>query len=377
MKKKITSFQISILIFFLCLGLYEGIANVILYSSTKQNAWLVILLSIIFSFIPIALIISIINFEPNKNIIKKVEILLGKHLGNIINFILSVCIFMILILTCWNLFSFINIEYLNKTPQLFIGILFIGTSFYAIMKGIDVILKSGEIILYISLLLITIIILSLFGLPNFNNLKPFFSNSFNTFLFESIHLLSYTIIPTFVITIIPKNEINDNQKLTKLIVKSYIISQLFIFLVTFITITVLGPELATIYQFPTYYTVRKINVVGVIENTENFFSVLWIFSMYFIITMCLYYINTYVKEIFKIKTKKKEFFLLLLICLFTLYYSDKIFPSTINSINFMKKSYNYFIALIIFIIMVLLGIIIFQKGKKTSNNNAIQYSNNN
>ena len=42
------------------------------------------------------------------------------------------------------------------------------------MKGIDVILKSGEIILYISLLLITIIILSLFGLPNFNNLKPFF-----------------------------------------------------------------------------------------------------------------------------------------------------------------------------------------------------------
>ena len=40
MKKNITSFQIGVLIFFMCFGLYEGIANVSLFSSTEQDAWL-------------------------------------------------------------------------------------------------------------------------------------------------------------------------------------------------------------------------------------------------------------------------------------------------------------------------------------------------
>lgn len=378
MKKNITSFQIGVLIFFMCFGLYEGIANVSLFSSTEQDAWLSFLFSILLSLIPIIFTIFIINYEPDKNIIEKNQKLFGKYLGYIINFILCIYIFMLLILTCWNLFSFVKIEFLNNTPQIFIGILFLIAAFYANTKGVETILKSGEIILYISLFFIVIIFLSLFGLINLNNLKPVLSHGFNPVIYESLRLLSYTIIPSFIITIIPKNYVIDNKNLTKVILRSYIISQFLLFLITFIIITVLGPELATIYQFPAYYAVRKINIIGVIENTENFFSILWIYSMYFIITMCLYYIKIYIREIFKIKNKKIENYIFILIILFTLYYSDKVFPSTINSINFMTKSYNYFIAFVIFIIMLLLTFTIFiTKKKLLSNNNPIEYSNNN
>lgn len=378
MKKNITSFQIGVLIFFMCFGLYEGIANVSLFSSTEQDAWLSFLFSILLSLIPIIFTIFIINYEPDKNIIEKNQKLFGKYLGYIINFILCIYIFMLLILTCWNLFSFVKIEFLNNTPQIFIGILFLIAAFYANTKGVETILKSGEIILYISLFFIVIIFLSLFGLINLNNLKPVLSHGFNPVIYESLRLLSYTIIPSFIITIIPKNYVIDNKNLTKVILRSYIISQFLLFLITFIIITVLGPELATIYQFPAYYAVRKINIIGVIENTENFFSILWLYSMYFIITMCLYYIKIYMREIFKIKNKKIENYIFILIILFTLYYSDKVFPSTINSINFMRKSYNYFIAFVIFIIMLLLTFTIFiTKKKLLSNNNPIEYSNNN
>lgn len=359
-KNKINTFQTFVICYFIGSSLFQGIAELFLYEQARQNSILAILLSLLIGFIPLILIFYIINYEPNKDIIEKINSLFGKF-GHLINFLLMLLISTILTITLWQILNFAEIKYLTGTPPFFVGILFLIPVIYASSKGIETIARSSEILFFLATLFFITISLSLLSFADLENLLPFMEKGIKPVFKGAITFLPYTISPLILLTIIPKNNIIHNESLFKKITFGYLAAFISLAFVSFIIISTLGIELANIYRFPSYIVIKKIRIPGFLENTENILSLHWIFNMYINLCMCFYYMTIYFKKEFKIK--KYNILFIILIAYLILKIRDYFLFSSVVTIVLIKKYFINFVSIPIFIIILLISIKI-KVGKK-------------
>ncbi|MDD3392293.1 MAG: endospore germination permease [Bacilli bacterium] len=367
MEKKneiISVFQYVILGTFIGTSMYEGTASVFLFFNASHDSWIATILSLIIGFIPLFLIIKIINYEPTKNIIDKINTLFTKKLAFIVNFLLALYVFILFSCIDWTIVNFTALKYLTETPEMFIAFILIVPTLYMTYKGIATICRSSEILFYIIFFFYVFVTIVLSKYINIENLKPFLSSGFLCPLKESIHFLCYTIFPFIILTIIPKSNIKDNHKLTKYLVFSYSFTLLINVLITFVIETVIGVDLAKIYRYPSYYVHKKILIASVIENVENFTTTHWIFSMFMTSCLCLHYLYIYFNQLFHIKKEKfKLVFLIFPIILSTIFIL-KTFYNVNAGLNFINKTFSSVFTIGLFIIIIILNISIFLKKMK-------------
>ncbi|NLM62702.1 MAG: endospore germination permease [Mollicutes bacterium] len=371
---KISSFQLAVIGLLMSTALFEGVASVFIIASSQQNSVITASISLIIGLIPLFLIIYIINFQPEKDIIDKICYLFGKTLGSIINFILSLCFLAFLTITLWNLVNFAEIKYLAETPPIFIGIMFLIPVIYTSIKGIEAIARSSEILLYIFLFFHIFANTSLLGYIELNNLLPVLEKGITPILKSSIHFLVYTIPPFLLLTIVPKNMITNNQKLTRNIVIGYLVAMIVMIVALFTILTTVGPYLAVLYRFPSYYVMKKIQLSGFFENLENILSIFWIINMYILICMSTYYISKYINKFFKKQKNNYNSIIIIIICVIALYIKGTIFKSSVIGIYIAQNIFPFIIGLPLFIIILAICLKIFYdkiltKIQKNSNYN--------
>ncbi|MFA5603825.1 MAG: endospore germination permease [Bacilli bacterium] len=366
---KISAFQFTVLGVLISASLFEGVASVFALESSMQNSWLTLIIASFIGFIPIGLIIYIINYEPDKNIIEKINHLFGPLLGNIINFILTICVFVILITTLWSLVNFSEVKYLTETPPIFIGVVFMITAIYAVIKGIETIARSGEVLMYLYILFQVLIVLALVANIDIDNLFPIMEKGFSPILQSSVKFLTYIIPPFMLITIIPKSDVEENKKLTKYLINGYIISMFIMLLSFLVIITVVGPHLADLYRFPSYYVIKKIHLTGFLENLENILSILWVITMYLCVCMSLHYTSTYVNKLFKVKNDWKRVIGIVIIAIIAIYFQNKYYYSSVIGIIIAKNTFPYVVGLTSAILIVIISIKIFFTNKSKKNQN--------
>ena len=80
MSNRINAFQFAALGLMLGNSLFISFGIIILLTLSKQDAWITMLIATLLAFIPILILIYIINFKPEKNIFEKMEVLLEKYL---------------------------------------------------------------------------------------------------------------------------------------------------------------------------------------------------------------------------------------------------------------------------------------------------------
>ena len=79
--KKISSFQLGILTFFLAKASFFPIASSMILKSSRHNFWISIILGVIVGFIPLMLFIFINKHDENKNpVIQSSAYLCGIHI---------------------------------------------------------------------------------------------------------------------------------------------------------------------------------------------------------------------------------------------------------------------------------------------------------
>ncbi len=360
---KINSFQVAVIGFLISSSLFEGVASVFIITASMQNSVITASLALIIGLIPLSLIIYIINYKPEKDITQKINHLFGPIIGNFLNIFLTACVFIILVTTLWSLINFSEIKYLIETPPIFIGILFLIPVVYTSTKGIEAIARSSEILLYISLFFRFFSNFSLVGFIELNNLLPIMEKGFSPILIGAIQFLIYTLPPFFLLAIIPKSMVVDNHTLTKKITYGYLISMFLMILSLFTILTTVGPYLADLYRFPSYYVMKKIQLSGFFENLENILSVLWIINMYILICMSVYYISKHINNIFKNKKNNYNLIIIIIICILALYVKEKLFFSSVIGIHITKNFFPYLVGVPMFIIVCIICIKILYNRK--------------
>ena len=358
-KNKICNLEIGTLCFFISRAFLVGVTFNLFISFTKQNSWMIPLLSIIFGVIYVLAIIYIMNYKPNLNINEKIKkVFKSKFSYLIISSIFLVCM-CACIINFLNLNNFIQGQFLNNTPILAISILFSITSLYVVSKGLNTISRTSNILFYISITFIIINILGLIPNINISNVKPFFNMNLDNYT-KSLNLFyAFHICPIFLLTVIPKNNINK-PKLRKTLLISFIASAITIFLTIFFTITIYGYKLALLYEYPEFNIIKNISITGITSRIESILVMQWIFD-FFICNIFLIYFTTYnLKSIIKFKNEKICY---IFICLITIIGTLLLSKYTIYFDKYMK----FIIPIIISVFATIIVSIICIKIKMSKN----------
>lgn len=183
--------------------------------------------------------------------------------------------------------TFISSFFLNKTPKIFIILPSILLCYYISLKDKEVIKWLSTILTIFSILTIIFNFFALIPHMEIKNILPLFTFK-NKNMIKSI--LFYAIVSSC-----PLLTLNNENYTTKDYILSYIITNIIILIICFAIISILGRNLITMYSYPEYMVLKKIQISSFIENVENFISLIWLFDLYYLIIHSIKKINIILK----------------------------------------------------------------------------------
>lgn len=353
--KTIRKTEYIFLCYFIMSSMFWGITSYVLLQTSYRDSWLSIIISLVLGIIPLILFYLTLNLSPCDNIVS----LINKHFGKfgiVINIILMLVVIIMATLLLWNLITFISYQYLFKTPNAAIAILFMSVIAYIVSKDLSVISRCGGIMFFMVIILFLITFFTLLGKINLSEIKPLLENGFKPVLKGSYLYISNNIFPLYLLLIIPKNNIVDNSNLKKSLFIISLMTIIMAFIVIFCCITIFGAKMAALYQFLEYHILKTINIADFFQRIESILSIQLIFSLIMGSVLYLYYLKTSFKQIFKIN--KKDNLIIILFSIIITILSLKVFRNSISFELFILNIYP-FISIILFII----PLIIFIKAK--------------
>lgn len=365
-KNKINSFQLSLLVFFLCTTSFLEIGFSKLFNLGKPDILLIMILGILIGYFLLKMFLAINNFEPNKNIFEKNTIVFGKVLGKLINALIIVTLLIVSLSLIFNFIRFIRSQYLVETPTIFIGLAFLGVCFYAASKDGEIITRIGIFLLLGNFLLFLASFIGLIQYINPSNLKPIFTAKPLEWLEYGYYFISLFALLPFLLSVFPKNQVIDPDNYEKYIKRAYWGASIIIMIISFTIITVLGAELLTLVEYPEYIVLQKIGILNFIERIENVTSIQWIFSIFMTITTIVYGLRLGLKETFQLKKKVVSNIGLGICCLLVLIFTSYLIPKSVFWQNTLLHLLPYILTVSCFIpaLLIFCGIQ-FKKKKHT------------
>ncbi len=341
MKNKISLFEFSSMLFSVTLAPFLGIGIYNILKISKNDSFISILIGYILSIILIFIYKKISDYMPELNIKEKIIRLFNKRNAFIVIVILSICFFLISCILSYNINSFIISQFLSETPILFVTVILFILVIYINKKGFNTIARVSLILAILSIILIFIASIGKYQQFNITNLKPILNFGIKNPIIGGIMCFLMTTIHSFLLLIVPKNNILNNNKIYKYIFITITFAYLIFMIITIYTISVLGIDLALLYHYPAYITMKEISIVTFIDKIENFIIIHWIFEIFISLSINIYFI-------FKMTNIKPIIIISLNIILDILLFKNS------TSFNFLVTKYLPIISIIIIFIMVIL-----------------------
>ncbi len=289
MKKSLTKLETASVTYFLLRACFMGISFKLILNTAKQNSYLSVGLGSILGFIPLFLYLFILRKKKEQNLHEYITRTFGKIIGTIIE-IIFFCFTLFYLSYLYHEFTrFVQIEYLSKTPRLLIFFAFLIPLFYLVRKGINVIGRVSLILLYLSIIIIFITFSNLIFQINLSNLLPILKSSKEIFNSASLYI-GFNILPLFFLTVLPYQK---EEHHTKFIFWTYILGSIVLIMTAFLTIAILGFDLASTYTYPEFHLLKQVSVIGVLGHIESILAIQGIFDFFMILTIGFYFLTTF------------------------------------------------------------------------------------
>ena len=328
--KKITSLEYNSLIFFVMRASFIGLTLGNVINITRQDSWFSGLVAMIFGFIPLGIFIYLKKCSFDKNIAEFILYLFGK-LGILINVLLILGGFLFSLVSFCDLTSFVQSQFLFKTDQIIISLCFIIPIIYALIKGIHAICKTSLFSFFIVLFAIILLIGGVFTGVDIERLKPYFQASVNDIIHSSSIIIAFNVVPLFLLTIIPTNKISGFS--VRKTIFFYFLAIISLINAIFLTISVLGTDLALLYQYPEFNLLKKFEVGNFIDRLSSLLSLEWIVALLIQIIISLYFTIETIKTTFRVKEKTSNA-IMFITCILLVLLNQKLFLTNASSNDF-------------------------------------------
>ena len=364
-KDKLAVFSVNTISYALMSAFMLGISISNICVISKYDSWISMLLSILFGGIPLFFYLYVTDKEPNLSLPEINIKYFGKLMGKCINILLLLFAFFYASIVFINLTTFVSSQYLNETPTKFIAIIFLISIIYLLTKGLTVIGRTSVILFFLGMSLELIAFIGLFPQMEINKLLPFMENGFAPVLEGSLMQVGYNILPIFFLSIIPKNDIKNNQNYIRNTILFYLFTSLIAFFIIFITTAILNVNMIKLYQYPSFHLLKRISIAGFITRIESAVSLHWMINFFITISFVLYFVKEMIMKTWNQKNRKIELILLWGLIVLLYFVNGRLFSNNTEANTFLLHTYNYISYAFLFVIP-LIPVLRMFLSKKTS-----------
>jgi spore germination protein KB len=327
-KNSLSSQQLAIIIFLLLIG-----SSLVFLTggAASQNAWLATLGGSFLGLYVLYAIIKIHNLFPGQRITQVSIRVLGKIPGTILNSLFLWSVFAILLTFLFDIIMLMEIIY-PLLPRVILYPLLILPCCYCLYKGIHVLGRLGEILVWIMIIVAMAGLLLALPQMDISNIKPVLEN-WRPFVAGTLYAADWPFNEVVIFALFLPMVV-DYQRNRSIYYYWYLLGALLLTLIDVNIITVLGEGLAHLSLFPLFESSRLVGLEN-FQRVELLFFVIWLFTGMF--TMLIYYqgLTLIVQDLFALKSYKPLILPLgLCIVVFTLY----MFP---NTVEYMLLGFNY------------------------------------
>jgi spore germination protein KB len=255
-------------------------------SEAKQDVWISIIIGIVFALPMIIIYARLLKLYPNKNLFEIVNDIFGKIIGKIFMIPFIWYAFHLGVLVMHNFQEFIKVVSFPETPPL-VPVMLMGLlCIWVVREGIEVLGRWAQFSLIILAILILAVSPLSFSLIDIDNLRPVLYNGFSPVLSGAFSVFSFPFAETVLFLCIFNIDKNRNNSY-KIYTYGLVIGGFFVLTVAIRNLLILGPDFISMLYFPSYEAISLIDIGDFLQRIEIAVSVVFMFSVFAKISVCL------------------------------------------------------------------------------------------
>lgn len=289
-----------------CLIMIFEIGSTTLFAlgiKAKQDAWLAVLVAMLFGFTLIWVYTELQKFFPDKNLAEISITLLGKFFGSLLALFYAFYFIHIATLNINEFSNIIVLTFLPNTPLVVVESIFMLTAFYFLFLGFEVVGRTSEIALpaVLFFLLSTYILVILSGQANFKELTPVLGNGVINVINAAFPQIINFPFGEMVLFLMYWNYADSKQLIRKISTLAVAASGLLLSFSLVIIVSTLGVNYADVSTIPFLEVLKLINVGDVLTNLDSLGIVIICIGGIYKMTLFFYGAVLALSAVFKIK----------------------------------------------------------------------------
>ncbi len=297
-----------------------------------QDTWIA-LLSVILLATPLVIIYArIIRLYPEKDFFEISELLLGKIAGKIIIVLMTWYAIHLCALVLRNFSEFLQIHAMTETPQFPIMVSIILVVFYMVKSGIETMGKWSVFILPIIIMVVIFTTVTSIKKMDFTNIMPVMEHDIGTIATGAFQILTFPFAET-VLFLCLACAFKKKGNPYKTYISAILVGTLVLLIIFLRNTFLLGPAMINAVYFPSYSTVRIINIGEFFTRIEGSIAMNFILAGIMKMSVCLLAASKGTARLFGIKDYRQ---ILLPVSLLILALSAILYKSTMEMFNFIK-----------------------------------------
>jgi spore germination protein KB len=329
----------------------------------EQDAWLVILVALLIGVVFIWFYTELQMIFPKKNYAEIILVILGKPLGIPLALLYAVYWLWPAARNLREFGEMIVITALPKTPLVYILIVFVLVSLYGLVKGVEVMGRTSEIVAPIIIIFMIIVYVLIYasGEVEFENLKPFLGEGLKPVIkaaYPNVAIFPFGEIFVFSMYWCYAKDAKFVRKTTLLVA---ITSGILLSLSLTMDIAVLGVKYTSIASIPLLEVIRLINIGKLLSNIDTIGIMIIFLGGFYKMSLFLNGISLIIVTVFKIKNYTRT---LIILSIFLVWVAIVFEPSYAYHQWMTPFDTNYFYITFLHIIPVLLLFIYWIKNKR-------------
>ncbi|MBZ9606819.1 endospore germination permease [Clostridium estertheticum] len=322
--------------------------------AAKQDAWIAIIIAILWSIILLLMFSKILSLYPGKDLFDILQIVMGKFIGKTISILMIWFAFHDGSLVLRSLSEFTNISALPDTPVVVPMIFFTILLIWSLKEGIEVLGRWSEFFIWVVILIFFTVSIFSISQMNISKLKPILSSGSAPLLRGAFSSFTYPFGETVIFTMVFSN-ISKVKNYKKTFMVGLLVGGGLIFLVTLRNILVLGNETLSRLYFPSPMVISLIRLGNLLERLEMTVAIEFLVCVFVKVIICLFAVCNGISKVFGFDDYK---FIATPIALLMFNFSFFVYESTMEMLSWTLNIWPYYsfvfeviIPLVIFIVV--------------------------
>lgn len=296
---KISNLQLFVVVSMFLSGGSMLILPSIAAAEAGVDAWISVIVSIGIGLLLIPLYVSLNAKFPNQSFIQYSGLILGKIGGVIVSLLFLASTFFLSAILLWNIGTLASIQIMPETPLLPIMILMLAIVVMGAWLGLETVARTGEILIPWAIILFVIPIVFVTPKVDLESILPVLNDGFKPVMRSTYTVTAVMFVEGYVLLMVLPY-VSERKGIMRTFLIGGFLSGLVLLVTIFYCITILGERATAGLVFPTYTLAKLISIGHFVERIEAIIASIWVITIYYKATVCLYVTAFGTAQLFKL-----------------------------------------------------------------------------